>query len=489
LIARVYEQLDSRNLEFPESLSDLRLADSSIEEWLKASSEFIDALSNRGCLFIAFSPLLRSIAADLESKLAESALLHCQLSDIRSFAHGRHLWAAKRVDDFALIGLVDPTLQNLWSATCNLLPDDLPIATMPFRGSKPPDLVAGLIAQMKLVSEIAASRSEDPGRPVVPDFGKQLHYLDLRELIQPADNNVDRGEESKRKVLGASWPSFRGNASITRARRRFESTLSGRSFSAVVFDYDGTLCSSNAKKEPPKKEVADALIKLASCDIEVGIATGRGGSVRKDLRECIPQEYWDRFHLGLYNCGAIARLGDEPENSPETSEYINHVSRIAHQLEAIGVPIELIKPSHPHQVSIRFQRGTDTERIWFVVADALRKAGLDPSRAVRSKHSIDVLPQNVDKNRLVEHMVLTLGIAPFEILTMGDQGAWPGNDSSLLEHKFSLSVDEPSRHLDRGWKLAPTSERDVDATLWYLERAQYTEDGKFSLNLNENLPS
>jgi hypothetical protein len=70
-----------------------------------------------------------------------------------------------------------------------------------------------------------------------------------------------------------------------------------------------------------------------------------------------------------------------------------------------------------------------------------------------------------------------------EILTVGDQGAWPGNDAALLEHRFSLSVDMPSRRLDRGWKLAPAEKRDVDATLWYLERMKVEEGGEFGLDL------
>jgi hypothetical protein len=85
---------------------------------------------------------------------------------------------------------------------------------------------------------------------------------------------------------------------------------------------------------------------------------------------------------------------------------------------------------------------------------------------------------------LVAHIIQEFGIDPYEILTMGDQGAWPGNDSSLLEHRFSLSVDVPSRRLDRGWKLAPSHKRDVDATLWYLDQIRLDGGGKFSLPLS-----
>ena len=68
---------------------------------------------------------------------------------------------------------------------------------------------------------------------------------------------------------------------------------------------------------------------------------------------------------------------------------------------------------------------------------------------------------------------------------MGDQGAWPGNDATLLEHRFSLSVDMPSRRIDRGWKLAPEHKRDVDATLWYLDRLTMQPGGRFIVGLGD----
>jgi hypothetical protein len=130
---------------------------------------------------------------------------------------------------------------------------------------------------------------------------------------------------------------------------------------------------------------------------------------------------------------------------------------------------------------VRFREGVHAEENWFVIADALRLAGLDLARVVRSKHSVDILGTGVNKSHLIAHMVQLSGVDPYEVLTMGDQGAWPGNDSSLLEHRFSLSVDVPSRRLDRGWKLAPAHKRDVDATLWYLERLQLLDTGHFRM--------
>jgi hypothetical protein len=121
--------------------------------------------------------------------------------------------------------------------------------------------------------------------------------------------------------------------------------------------------------------------------------------------------------------------------------------------------------------------------MWFVIADSLRQAGLELMRVVHSKHSVDVLEGTVSKSHLIARMIQSLKIDPYDILTMGDQGAWPGNDASLLEHRFSVSVDTPSRRLDRGWKFAPSHRRDVDAAIWYLDRMKLLDDGRFSLNI------
>lgn len=189
------------------------------------------------------------------------------------------------------------------------------------------------------------------------------------------------------------------------------------------------------------------------------------------------------MRLALYNGGWIGRLGEDPVKAEQLSEFLIHANRIMANLKSYGVPIRTIRPTAPFQLSVRFLHGVSTENMWFVIVDALKQAGLEASTVLRSKHSIDILSRGVSKAHLIARIVQENGVDPYEIVTMGDLGAWPGNDSSLLQHQFSLSVDLPSRRLDRGWKLAPRYKRDVDATLWYLERLKFVGDGTFQLNL------
>jgi fructoselysine-6-P-deglycase FrlB-like protein len=108
LVARAYGELDNDRSAIPSTLDSLRLYGTTVADWLSQSGSFVNEAVKRGGVIVAFSPLLRPVAADLESKLSESALLYCQLADLRSFAHGRHLWLAERPQDCAILAMIEP---------------------------------------------------------------------------------------------------------------------------------------------------------------------------------------------------------------------------------------------------------------------------------------------------------------------------------------------------------------------------------------------
>lgn len=487
LIARAYAELDKAEGGLPQRFEDLKIGEQSIYEWVWKARPFVEQATARGALTIIYSPLLKPVATDLESKLSEAALLHVQLADLRSYAHGRHLWLANRPKDCAVLALTEPSLGNLWDSMRTLFPPEVPTLTMQLSGAKPRDLITGLVAQMHLVSSIANVQSQDIGRPAVPQFGRDLYYVDLPSVIPAPIEHEGEAEKSKYEVLGAKWPSELSHPSMQRARLEFEKDISSRTFRAIVFDYDGTLCSSQRADSPPSKDILNHLERLVNAGVIVGIASGRGGSVQEMLEKSLPVSVLQGIYLGLYNCGWIADATTPPQASLKTSEFLSHVIRIVHRLKQLGVPIDTVRPNHPYQVSIRFREGLLTDAMWFVLGDALRQAGLDPSTMVRSKHSIDVLATGVSKAKLIAHIINASKIEPYDVLTMGDQGAWPGNDAALLEHRYSLSVDEPTRRLDRGWKFAPAYKRDVSATLWYLERLVVIDGGGFKVELTTDL--
>ncbi|MBK1650390.1 HAD-IIB family hydrolase [Rhabdochromatium marinum] len=482
LVARVYGELNRFRQPMPREFETLRVGDQTVNDWLKAAQPFISETVHRGALTVVYSPLLKAIATDLESKLSEGALLHTQLADLRSYAHGRHLWLADRPQDCTILALVEPTLGGLWDGMCSKFPSGIPTLAMPLAGAEPVHLIAGLVAQMHIVASVGRELGKDPGRPDVPTYGREIHYADLRDVIPLPQPAGPAEEQSKYDVLGAHWPSPRGLGMMRRAATAFADSIKAQRFRAVVFDYDGTLCSSQSKDSPPPLNVVDHLVRLVRAGIIVGIASGRGGSIQTCLKEVVPQDVLPKIRLGLYNGGWISPANESPVSSQETSEFLSHVSRIVVRLKSLGVPILTHRTTHPYQVSVRFHEGLATDAMWFVIADALRQAGLDLSTIVRSKHSVDILAKGVSKSVLIADIIQKDKVDPYEVLTMGDQGAWPGNDAALLEHRFSLSVDMPSRRLDRGWKLAPVEKRDIDATLWYLEHMKEEQGGVFRMD-------
>lgn len=483
LLARAYGELNGRREPMPADMATLRVGDQTLDAWLDSAMPFIAEAVRRGALTVVYSPLLRPIAIDLESKLSEGALLHTQLADLRSYAHGRHLWLAQRPQDCAILALVEPSLGKLWEGMRNKFPADIPTLAMPLSGADPVCLITGLVAQMHMVAAVGRALGKDPGRPDVPSYGREIHYANLQDMIPLPKATGPAEEQSKYEVLGAHWPSQRDHGTMRRAAQTFADTIREQRFKAVVFDYDGTLCSSQSKDGPPSQDVVEHLVRLARAGIVVGIASGRGGSIQSCLQEVVPQDVVPKIRLGLYNGGWISAADVPPAPPLETSEFLSHVTRIVVRLKALGVPILAHRTTHPYQVSVRFRDGISTDAMWFVIADAVRQAGLDLSTMVRSKHSVDILARGVSKSVLIAHITQQDKIDPYQVLTMGDQGAWPGNDAALLEHRYSLSVDMPSRRLDRGWKLAPAEKRDVDATLWYLERMKEEEGGVFRVDL------
>jgi len=184
LVARAFSELD-RQKPVSLDLQSIRYLGLPLDEFLNTAREFVAQTANKRGLIIVFSPKLRPIAEDLESKFSESALLFSQLADFRSFAHGRHLWLTERTRDCALLVLTEPSTEALWLDMKPQIPDAVPIFTVPMPGSTPDDLITGLVAGMHLVSRIANESKRNIAKPNVSPLGRQLYYAELSSLIPP----------------------------------------------------------------------------------------------------------------------------------------------------------------------------------------------------------------------------------------------------------------------------------------------------------------
>lgn len=413
----------------------------------------VQRLDRRDHLLVLFDPMLRHAAIDIESRFSEAVLGTVSLADFRNFAHGRHVWLALRSESTAIVALFRKEQTKIAERTLQLLPKNVPVIPCAIDGTLIGDVLQSLLFSLHLAGAVGRKKGIDPGRPHVPQFGRQLYNA---RLIPQAETN------------GSNLAVYRKSGTRTKALvpslKAFVDGLKNARLGAVVLDYDGTICSHTQRFGDAHEESSTELARLIRGGVRIGIATGRGKSVAEALRKSLPQDTWKKVDVGYYNCGLIVNLAETPPGW--TSNPDPSLKRVFEELmqdpSLVGrADIEL----RDTQVTVK-PRDADVscdDLLALCAAYAGRpSAGL---AVVRSTHSIDVLPRHVNKTLLLDHLTM-LGTA--DILTIGDQGRWPGNDFALLDSGLSLSVDGTSPSWSTCWNLAPRGLRGPAATAHYL---------------------
>lgn len=409
-------------------------------------------------------------ATDLETRLVETGLAGVQKTDFRNFAHGRHLGLSRTMDHVTVVALSDDDSHALAEATLDLIPATVPVQHLTSRLNGPAACLDLLVQSMRLVAQIAAGTGLDPARPSVPAFGRRLYHLDSRR-------HLDSGVEYPalfRKLDAASIPATDQNIQrLHRARARWQEAVESTPISGVVLDYDGTVCTTAGRFEPPGPKVQECILRLLEQGIEVGFASGRGRSLLAGLQDWIPPHLQTHVYLGMYNGAVRGRLdqnsllephGDGPFTGHETKRFINALKS---RLEPIGAAITI----RPHQISVepRFHLG-NTQAVLVAATEVVQAHNATSPihlKTVASAHSADIIPIEISKNLLRGE--LAGGPKQGSILAIGDQGEPAGNDFELLAaDKLTLSVDAVSGDPTRCWNLANNDEHGPALLVRYL---------------------
>lgn len=400
------------------------------------------------------------VATDLESKLNESALAAAQLADYRNFGHGRHLWLAKRAAETVVVALVTPGTAAIAESTLKLFPKSIPVIRLETTLDGPSGTIDLLFQAFHLVDRVGATRGQDPGRPYVPEFGRKLYRLTPPRVRPTIDAPIQR------KLWASPEGAVDGKA-FTRGLVRFLARARATKFGAVALDYDGTLCTKDARFDGLRDDVVIECSRLLKSGIHLGIATGRGRSVREELQKALDPKLWSRVHIGYYNGTDIGGLGDN--NLPKRDEPNDEVLKRAQALLSADVWLTAAAKVDPRPKQITVEPKASTRADALAAHVMARLAPLDGEgvRIVVSSHSLDVLGPTRGKGSLVSWLREQIGDG-LDVLCIGDRGAWPGNDYSLLAEPMSLSVDEVSSLSDVCWNLAPRGVSGPDATLLYL---------------------
>ncbi|MGE3341871.1 MAG: sucrose-6-phosphate hydrolase [Vicinamibacterales bacterium] len=428
-------------------------------------------------LVVLHGPSTRVAAIDLESRFTEAALQDVWVSDYRNFAHGRHHWLAKHPTTTAVFALVTPEDEALASKTLSLIPKEI----VTIREQVPWSGVAAGIAAIGRVIHVAASagraRGIDPGRPGVPAFGRRIYHL--RAFPKGSAVSAEQTAIERKTGFSLSELSAVGALNYWRAAyNEFISQVTTTVFAGVVVDYDGTLCGEADRYGSLQPEIAGELERLARAGVYVGIATGRGKSVRAALRAAIPETCWPQFVVGYYNGGDIRLLSeDNPDGRPVTGDSLRGIARAlsSHRLLMRLATLEL----RPPQIKVEPKRRRDSDIVWSMVGHTVHSLGGGVGASIlRSSHSIDILAPGVDKRAVVRRVSdLVPARENTIILCIGDRGRYPGNDYLLLNGPCSLSVDETSADPVSCWNIAPLGFRQASACLCYLRNLKVTAKG------------
>ena len=483
LVLRAYAGATGADYRLPRSLKAL-LGGRSFRNSVEGVAGDARSFWQRETILVLYGPSTHAAAVDLESRFSEAALGSVQLADFRNFAHGRHHWLAKRTESSSVLALVTAEDRELAEALLGLLPKRVPTTKVELPGRGAHACLAGLVRVMLLAGQAGEARGIDPGDPGVPVFGRRIYHLKAFGARRATRHGLPAREVAAiERKSGLTVPTLEARGQLERWRdayREFITRLSAAAFAGVVFDYDGTLCEERHRFDPLPDDVAAELERLLRMGAIVGIATGRGKSVKAELRAAIDRRHWRRVVVGYYNGGDVGLLDDDahPDGTESVSEPLVRVAesfRSDPTLSALAKltfrrPQITIEPASP--------RGPRVEELWGIAGRLLAQPEAAGVSALRSGHSVDVVAPGVCKSAVIERVAQTTTRGPGSpVLCIGDRGLWPGNDSLLLSGPYSLSADEVSPDQDSCWNLAEPGFRGPRAMLGYLARLRSSRAG------------
>lgn len=442
-----------------------------VAEWHRMTSQ----LWERPTILVLHGPATRIGAIHLESNFTEAALGNLQFTDYRNFAHGRHHWLAKRGHDSAVLALVSVDDRALADRTLALIPPEIPTSRIEFEGLSAALVLGSLVAALRITGWAGHAHGIDPGRPGVPEFGRKLYHLPLsphkRTSVARDLSERDAAAIARKTGLPLSFLNDLEDLEYWHnALNRFRDEIRKATFAGIVLDYDGTVVDTRYRYELPRDDVTSELVRLLDVGIHLGIATGRGKSVREALQTCLPETLWPLVFVGYYNGAEVATLCDD--SAPDgTNEPCEDLAPLARALRAQPEIAEVAKQTDRRfQITLEAKRMVRTNRLWDLTHQTVLLSGCSNVMVTRSDHSIDIVAPGVSKLNVLTRLCECIGDK--KVLKIGDQGCWPGNDYELLQGKFTLSVDQTNADPETCWNLGPRGQRGGVVTLNYLKALQ-----------------
>lgn len=471
LLARAYAAAVGSTTALPGSFTDLL----GREDWrdAKAADRRCEALWCRQTLIVLHGPSTLPAAIDVESKFTEAALGSVQVADFRHFAHGRHHWVAKRRQETAVLAITSDDDRELAAPILDLLPTDVPVLRVDAPYSGHLAAVSAMAQCFFLVSSAGRARGIDPGDPGVPAFGRQIYHLNAYDKLPDSGDTPEEGAVAIERKAGERVSDLARTGRLERwgsAYADARAALAEAAYCGIVLDYDGTLCNEAERYDPLPGVMAEELSRLLEGGAVVGIATGRGKSVRKSLQQALPGKFWGQVVIGYYNGAEVGMLAEDgcPDDREEVGPDLRQVAKLL-STDGTLAPLARFTFRLP-QITLTPAEGVFPGPLWEHVHSLLLSMPASGAVALRSGHSVDVIGQKTTKLAVVDRVRQLAGIPDGAVLRIGDRARWPGNDFALLASPHGLSADEVSPSPQAAWNFAPAGHRGAQATLGYLRR-------------------
>jgi fructoselysine-6-P-deglycase FrlB-like protein len=402
-------------------------------------------------------------AIDLESKLTEGALAFGQVCNFRQFAHGRHLQLSQLSEPVTVVSFStggDP----LATETIQLLPTEVgPVLDVALpRISDAGAEIAGVLAAM-VITRAWAVEHIDPGQPDVPQFGRDLHALDVSTLAPRA---LPPTLAMLRKQVFGDPPDV-----LVEHARRYIKRLQAARLRLLVCDFDGTFCETVKRFEGIDSGIAPELTRLARSGVHLAFATGRGVKLRGVLQNKLPADVWAMVTMGCYSGSFIFSLADKNAVAPPADPRLTELAQWLLKIRALSTQIDPCADAG--QLSLRGVGGSDKLRLIAAVNEWVSQQGHEGWRAFSSGHSVDVVTEKAGKLRVVQDVCNRLGLDPLtQVLRVGDGGDFGGNDYELLSEGLALSVDAVPPGVEQCWNLLPRMLSGVRGSEYYLRNLE-----------------
>jgi hydroxymethylpyrimidine pyrophosphatase-like HAD family hydrolase/fructoselysine-6-P-deglycase FrlB-like protein len=462
LLLRAYKSACGSDLEVPDSLDKL-LNETLQSNDLESIADAAEKLTCGPYTSVLFSNALKPTAVDLESRFVEASLGALHSADLRNFGHGRHFWFANRSEQTGVFALIHGDDRKLADRTLALLPTDH-LVRIDLEGPAELAAIAGLVVGLYVSAGAGRSANIDPGKPGVPEFGRKLYRLGPG-ATKYNSNTLNMQAAIRRKTNMMPTSGSDASSRWISAYERAIAKVSETEIKALVIDYDGTLCDEQHRFKAMPTSTAVALERLIKDGANVAIATGRGPSAGKAIRESIDRSLWGGIQIGYYNGAVILPLEDETDPLfEEVSEESDLIALL--RQEAVFADAQI--RGNIAQLTIELSDSLKSDEACSIAGRVLDGFGKDGARIVASSHSIDLLLAGQSKLNVVDAITTQTDCDHDDVLRIGDKGRWPGNDADLLNHPLGLTVDEASSDPKCCWSLAPAGAKGVQATLHYL---------------------